>query len=147
MKLKVLAILAVAGATGSLMSMDQKNEFSESRLNFYLGHNWRIRSYSAQNMEFGMPPSEFVGKKITETIPLSEHDKNAVTRGVEKATEQQITVTVPYTFDKKEYFATITPLIKMKKDKQRNSFFVKITDSTMEWNMPEDTLFTKEAKK
>lgn len=146
MKLNVVALLVVAGATGSLMSMDQ-NEFSPSRLNFYLGHNWRIRSYSAENMDFGMPPSEFVGKKITETIPLSEHDKNAVTRGVEKATQEQKTVTVPYTFDNTKYFATITPLIKMKRDQQRNSFFVKITDSTMEFNMPEDTLFTEDVKK
>ena len=129
MKLNVLVVLIIAGATGSLMSMQK----DEKRLNFLLGHNWRIKQYSAQNMEYAVPPSEFVGKKITEAVPLSENDRNVLKAALVDAAEKQITVTTSYSLENKQFSSEITPLIKMnKKNEQRNHFFVKVTPAAVE---------------
>ena len=126
MKLNVLAALAVAGATGSLMSMEQKNN-NASRLNFYLGQKGHIRKYSAENMEYAVQPSDFLGKKITEAVKLNDDDRKAVEKALVDSAAQQKTVRVPYTLDNQQFLATITPLICMKKNKQRNNYFVKVT--------------------
>lgn len=132
MKLNVLAVLVVAGVTGSLMSMEQKNKDTQ-RLNFLLGHNWRIKQYSAQNMEYAVPPSEFVGKKLTDAVSLSEHDRNVLKAVLVDAAEKQITVKTSYTLENKQFSSKITPLIKKnKKDEQRNYFFVKVTPVAVE---------------
>lgn len=123
-----IATLVVVCATGSLMSMEQKNN-DTPRLNFLLGHHGRIRKYSTENMEYYLQPSEFVGKKLTQAVPLDKHDRNAVEQALADAAQKQVTVTVPYTLENKQFLATITPLICMKEKGQRNNFFVKVLPS------------------
>jgi len=130
MKSNFLVVLVVTGATGSLMSMEQKNN-DPSRLNFVLSQRGYIKKYSAENMEYAVQPSEFVNKKITKVIPLSEHDRKAVEKALEDAVQKQTTITVPYTLENKQFFATITPLICIKKNEKRNSFFVKVTPDNL----------------
>ena len=139
MKLNVLAVLIVAGATGSLMSMEQNNELK--RLNLLLGHNGCIKQYSAENMKHTLKPEIFMHKKITEAVELSE--RQAFTKALENAGQQQKTITGQYTFDNEKSWVTITPLICTKKDKQKNNFFVKVTpDDIREIRLPKDEMRT-----
>lgn len=125
MKYNILLFSAVVFcAMGSLMSMEQQS--GDQRLNFLLGHHGRIRKYSAENMGYAEQPSEFVGKKITHAVKLNESDRNAVQKALDDAAQKQATVTVPYTLDNKQFLATITPLMCMKNNKQRNNYFVKV---------------------
>ena len=119
----VLASLFVVCASGSLMSMENNGK---SRLNFLLNHAWEIKANSAQNMEYEVKPSDFLGKKITEAVALNEHDVDAVTKALNKAAENQETVKVAYALNNKAFLATITPIIKAN---QKNNFFVKVEDN------------------
>ena len=121
MKFYVLVpALFAACASASLMSMENGN----ARLNFLLNHAWVIKGSSAQNMGYEVPRSEFLGKKITEAVPLSECDVAAVSKGLTDAAQNQMVVKVPYDLNKKAFLATITPIIKAN---EKNNFFVKVT--------------------
>jgi len=123
MKIYVLVpALFVACASASLMSMENGQE----RLNFLLSHSWRIKASSSQNMQYEVPRTEFLGKKITEAVPLSEYDAAAISKALTDAAQNQRTVKVPYSLNKKAFLATITPIIKAN---QKNNFFVKVQDN------------------
>ena len=97
--------------------------FGKARLNFLLNHEWEIKGNSAQNMKYEVQPSDFLGKKITEAVPLNEGDKDAISKALNKAAENQETVHVPYGLNGIAFIATITPIIKAN---QKNNFFVKV---------------------
>ncbi|HEX4069466.1 MAG TPA: hypothetical protein VHX42_05200 [Candidatus Babeliales bacterium] len=149
MKLHVVVSLFVVCATGSVMSMEQKNS-NASRLNFYLGQKGHIRKYSAENMEYAVQPSDFVGKKITEAVKLNDDDCKAVEKALIDSVATQKTVKVPYTLDNKKFLATITPLTCIKNNKPRNNYFVKVTPdkNVIKISMSRDAMYeTREAIK
>lgn len=117
--------LVVVCATESLMSMDAENK--KGRLNFGLDNDQCIKSYSNQNMDFAVEPSEFLEKYIFDVIPLQPADRGAIICGFCTAIEKQKTVKVPYTFEQKGFVATITAL--KKKQPAKYNYFVKITAS------------------
>lgn len=107
MKLNVLAVsVFMTCATGSLMSMDQKKQC----LNFRLNNNTEIQAYSAQNMEFLVKPEDFLGKSLLDVVSLSEQDERAIMCGFGQAIEKQETVKVPYVLEKNNFMATITAM-------------------------------------
>src|SRR5216684_1092303 len=119
----LMSTLFAACATSSLMSMDTV-ENKKERLNFLLNHEWQIKASSAQNMEYEFPRSDFLGKKITEAVPLSERDVIAVSKAITDAAQNQRTERVAYTLNNKGFLAKITPIIKAN---EKNDFFVKVT--------------------
>jgi hypothetical protein len=117
----LLTLMFVICSTGSLMSMEQGKR---GRLNFLLNHAWQIKGNSAQNMEYEVKPSDFLGKKITEAVPLDKDDKEAISKALNLAAESQETVAVAYGLNGIAFWATITPIVKANK---KNNFFVKVT--------------------
>lgn len=117
----LLASLVAVCATGSLMSMEKNT----ARLNFLCNHEFCIKGYSAQDMEYEIQPEAFIGKNIIDVVSLDERDKNAVHKGFDDAFNENKTVKVPYHLEGAAFLATITPFVKANK---KNNFFVKIQD-------------------
>lgn len=122
MKSYILVATLLVSATGSVMSMENE----KARLNFLLNHEWQIKGSSKQNAEYEFPPSEFLGKKITEAVPLNERDVAAISKALTEAAENQSTVKVAYDLNGKAFLATITPIIKAN---QKYNYFLKAQDN------------------
>jgi len=122
MKFYLLAATALACATSSIMSMENE----QARLNFLLDNNWCIEGNSAEDMPYEVQPEVFLGKKITEAVPLNDQDKDAISRALNEAAQRQATTKVKYTLNDKNFIAKVTPIIKANKE---NNFFLKVTES------------------
>ena len=105
MKIHVLlATLLVAGATNSLMSMQQ-----DRSLNFLVDHNMRIRGYSQQNMDFLKKPSGFLGEFFLDVVaPLNHKDHSALVSAFVNSAGRKSTEKALYTFQGIDSTATIT---------------------------------------
>jgi len=133
----LLASLCVVCSTASVFGMDapvvlpvapesvKKVANVDRYLRFVLNRNYEITEYGSKNMKFFADPDEFVGKKITESLPLNKHDKKAITRGLKgaKASNGETEHLVPYTLDNIRFCAGIKYIEKKKK------FSVKVTQS------------------
>lgn len=144
MKFHLLATTAFVCATSSSMCMMlhnqdlmhksmekacekacQEMEKDKSRLNFLLNHEWHIQGNSAENMAYEVDPSDFLGKKITEAVPLSDEDKYAIAEALTKAAQNQKTEEVAYVLNNKKFLAKVTPIIKAD---QKCNFFLKVKE-------------------
>lgn len=129
MKLQVIVALCMFGAAGCLMGMlstSMQKEEGKARLNFLVDSDQLILRYSKEHMDYFIEPSDFVGKDITEVVPLNETDRKAVLSGFGKAAEKNETVKVPYTLDSENFVAKITPL---KRENSRYNYFVKVQEA------------------
>jgi len=131
----LVASLCVACSAGTVFSMQQVEPKKEKApqasrvldayLAFTLDNSLCIREYKTKNMEFLVPPSEFMGKKFTDAVPLSDKDKKALAHGFMQAIEKdekrrvsytthdiQFSAAVKYLKDKDQYCVTVTQVAK-----------------------------------
>jgi len=124
----LLASLCAISSTASVLGMDvvtapkKAPRKRESYLMFEVGKTLRIREYGSRNMEFLVPPRDFVGKKITEAVPLSVAHKQAFELAFEKTRKENVRAKVRYAVADAQFSAAIRYLA----DKQRYS--VKVTE-------------------
>ncbi|HLJ30926.1 MAG TPA: hypothetical protein VKU36_00680 [Candidatus Babeliales bacterium] len=76
-------------------------------------------------MGYEVEPSDFLGKKITEAVPLNDDDRYAITAALTKAAQNQKTEKVAYTLHNKHFSAKVTPIIK---EDQKCNFFLKVKE-------------------
>lgn len=119
-----LTALTVICSTASVFAMDEKitkqvvpQQVMRSYLGFKTDKSLRIREYEAKNMEFAVPAKDFLGKKLTLAVPLSEADKKALKHGFKRAREKDERRTVPYSLGDVQFSAAI----KYIKDKEQYS--------------------------
>ncbi len=117
MKLYVLLSLSVMCVPSFLMGTSCKSEY----LKFELNDALEVTGYASKNMEFLVPAKAFMGKVITQVVPLNVEDGDAITAGFEKAREESNELCVPYTLNGKSFLS----IIKYKKDKSVFSVKVK----------------------
>jgi len=113
-------MLWVVSATGSLVSVPGDN----GRLHFLVNNERCIKGYSAKGIEFYIPPTEFLGKKFFEAVPLSEQDSNNLKNGFDEAQKNNTNVEVPYILADIPYLAIITPLT----EDDGSTFFVEVQE-------------------
>lgn len=100
-----LAMFSFLATTNAFVgAMDYQNSYLE----FKLDNDLRIVGSEAYHMEFLVPPLKFMGKIITEAVPLDQHDKEALLKGFEAAREDKKTREVAYELEKKYFVAAIT---------------------------------------
>lgn len=124
----LLTTLGVMCSAVSVSAMDKKPvelKKSAPAMRSYLGFTTDkklyIREYKSENMEFAVAPKEFVGKKLTEAVPLSDKDKKALKNGFKRAREKEETRRVSYSIADAQFLAAIRYV----KDKEQYS--VKVT--------------------
>jgi hypothetical protein len=112
----IVASLLVAGATGSLMSMEKKE-----CINLFLNRALVIKSYSVQ----GKPAllNEILKKDILDILSLNREQTFVLTKGFHEAFKENKKVKVPYLQKNNVCIATITPLFA---ENEEHEFFVKL---------------------
>jgi len=118
---KLLSILCVFTATGSILCMDKQ---TTQRLNFLLDEDLIFLSHSAEDMSYLTQPDEFLGKNLCDVLLLSDKDWANLVEGFSVAQYSSKTTTVSYALKEKIFLAEITAL---KKADKTHEFFVKIT--------------------
>lgn len=125
----LLTTLSIMCSAVSVSAMDKKDITAlapqscamRSYLSFKTDKKLHIREYKSENMEFAVAPKEFLGKKLTKAVPLSDKDKKALEHGCKRAREKEETRRVPYSIAEAQFLASI----KYAKDKEQYS--VKVT--------------------
>lgn len=81
----------------------------DHHLLFILNDKKEIVEYGSRNMEFACPAKDFMGKKITDAVPLSDADQKALRRGLRgaKASSGKTEKLVPYTLNEIRFCAAI----------------------------------------
>jgi len=129
----LLATLLGICSASQLMCMEEKQQ-SNGRLNFVIEQdNLTIKASSAQGMKYYLDPKQFLGKNITEVLPLNETDYQNMTKGFQTAANENKTVYVLYALDENPYIAKITAVTGeeyLPNDKV--FFFVKVKEKPME---------------
>ena len=139
----LLASLCAISSTASVFCMDvvtapkKALRKRESYLLFEVGKTLRIREYGSRNMEFLVPPREFVGKKITEAVPLSVAHKQAFELAFEKTRKENVRAKVPYAVADERFVAAIRYLA----DRQRYSVKVTKAKSSQEGEAQEAAIY------
>lgn len=124
----LLAPLLVVCSTEFIVGMDQRPVSVKGKIDrhllFVLNRDRQIVEYGSRNMEFLVPPKEFLGKVITDVVPLNEFDKKAMINGFRSArkhNEEQRRV--PYTLQDVQFVAAI------RYQKDKGTFSVKVRES------------------
>ncbi len=119
MKLNMmLAALCFIGAYESAMAMDKRDAY----LKFKVNKELQIVGHKAKQMELFAKPEEFTGKIITEVIPLSPEDKDALKNGFQNAFVLKKKQKVEYTLEDMRYVAAI--------QRKKDSFSVKVKEAS-----------------
>ncbi len=122
-------------SVGQILSMESSEQPNVGCLNFLVdwrsdesgfGSRFLIQSSSAQGLEYFCPQKDFLGKDITQVIPLNKEDSSKVAEAFLKSGVENKKVLVKYMLIQKQYEAKITPLFKG----QDTSFFVKVKEVT-----------------
>ncbi|HSC24703.1 MAG TPA: hypothetical protein VLB80_00600 [Candidatus Babeliales bacterium] len=125
---RFLVVLSVMSINGFLLSMQP----DESFLSFILNKDLHITSYTANNMDYAIPPTNFLEKNILDTVPLRTDDRNALQNAFKMLSLEKPVATVPYelihniTKDKVRFLANIICLTNNGKD--ISNFFVKVAE-------------------
>lgn len=126
MKHYAFVAMMIAGAIGSLMSMDYNHH---SCLTLSLNKDYFIKGYSAQDMNYKIDASSFLGKKFFDAIISTKDYQTIFDMGFLKANQQKRTVNIAYGSDNAYFLAAITPMIKKsKKMVIKNSYIVTIKE-------------------
>jgi hypothetical protein len=112
----IVASLLIAGATGSLMSMEKRG-----CVNLFLNRACVIKSCSAQGK--AIPSNEILMKNIFEILPLTRDEESSLINGFDDAFQGNKKVKVPYLQKNRIFIATITPLFA---ENREHEFFVKL---------------------
>ena len=97
---------------------------SSSRLNFIVGCSFLIEQYSAENMQYYIEPSKFVGQDMRSVLNLDEPYNSRVRNAFDTANESNVTVSVQYMLVDSWYTAFITPLGNLEDGR---SYFIKVS--------------------
>lgn len=111
-------VLALLLATHSTHSMDKKTYPTEilnpmivpsldRYLWFVLDRDKKIVEYASKNMEFFCSAATFMHKKMTDVVPLSVADKEAIKVGMRNARKQRQEQVIPYVLEEKRFNAAI----------------------------------------
>lgn len=124
--LGVMCLAASVFAMDKMYKAEPQSCAMRSYLRFKTDEELHIREYESKNMEFAVAPKEFVGKKLTEAVSLSNKDKKALEHGFKRARKKGETKRVSYSIADAQFVAAI----KYVQDKEQYSVRVTQTAKT-----------------